>query len=98
MILKSLWERGFQNIREFSRDKERTRDQNKIVTKIRNMFWRRNCGAALSKWRQTEYEQTLEMIEMTESATQELQSDHIECKKVIQKQNITRSAKIVGKI
>ena len=98
VIMKSIWERGFQNIREFARDKHLTRNQNKSITKIRNMFWKRNCGAALTKWRQTEYEQTLEMISMTETSTQELQSDHTERKKVIQKQNITRSAKIVGKL
>jgi len=51
VVMKSMWERGFQNIREFARDKTMTRNQNKSLTKIRNMFWRRNCGAALTKWR-----------------------------------------------
>ena len=52
----------------------------------------------MTKWRQTEYEQTLEMISMTENSTQELQSDHTERKRVIQKQNVTRSEKIFGKL
>ena len=47
------------------------------------MFWKRNCGAAISKWRQTEYEQTLEMIEMTETTTSDMQADHMEKKNVI---------------
>jgi hypothetical protein len=36
------------------------------------MFWKRNCGAAFSKWRQTEYEQALEMIQMTEENCQQM--------------------------
>ena len=51
VMLKSLWQRGFQNIREFSRDKKLTRDQNSSLAKMRNMFWRLNCGRAFSKWR-----------------------------------------------
>ena len=66
---KWWFDKGFQNIREFARDKQRTRDQNKAILFVRNMFWRRNCGAAMTKWRQTEYEQTLEMISMTETQT-----------------------------
>jgi len=62
------------------------------------MFWKRNCAAAFSKWRQTEYEQALEMITMTEESCQQMTQDHLSTKKVIQKQNITRSAKIVGKL
>ncbi len=69
VITKSLWQRGFQNIREYARDKDRTRGQNTGLEKIRKMFFRRNCGAAFSKWRQTEYEQALEMITMTEETT-----------------------------
>jgi len=68
VMLKSLWQRGFQNIREFSRDKKLTRDQNSSLVKMRNMFWRNNCARAFSKWRQTEYEQAMEMISMTEEA------------------------------
>ena len=97
VIQKALWQRGFQNIREFARDKQLTRDQNKGCDKLRRMFWRRNCGAAFSKWRQTEYEQTLEMIVMTQDNTAQMQEQHMSKKKVIQKQNITRSARIVGK-
>ena len=67
VIQKSIWQRGFQNIREFSRDKQCTRSQNKAINKLRSMFWKRNCGAALSKWRQTEYEQAMEMITMVET-------------------------------
>ncbi len=67
---KSLWQRGFQNIREFARDKGLTRGQNSKLEKIKRMFWRRNCAAAFSKWRQTEYEQALEMISMTEENCQ----------------------------
>ena len=61
------------------------------------MFWRRNCAQAFNKWRQTEYEQALEMITMTCENTQEMQGDHAQRKRTIQKQNITRSAKIVAK-
>ena len=94
---KSLWQRGFQNIREFARDKGMTRGQNSKLEKIKRMFWKRNCGAAFSKWRQTEYEQALEMIQMTEENCQQMQEDHLSTKRIIQKQNITRSSKIVGK-
>ena len=65
VILKSMWQKGFDNIRAFSEDKKLTRNQNKSLNKLRRMFWQRNCGAALSKWRQTEYIQAVEMIEMT---------------------------------
>lgn len=92
-----MWQRGFQNIREFSRDKQLTRSQNKSCNKLRMMFWRRNCAQAFNKWRQTEYEQALEMITMTCDNTQEVQGDHAMRKRIIQKQNITRSAKIVAK-
>ena len=54
-VQKAMWQRAFQNIREFSRDKDLTRKQNSAAAKMRNMFWRRTCGAAMSKWRQTEY-------------------------------------------
>ena len=97
VMSKSCWNRGFQNIREFARDKALTRNQNSSLEKMRRMFWKRTCGAAFSKWRQTEYEQALEMISMTEETCQQLTEDHLDKKRVIQKQNITRSAKIVGK-
>ena len=54
-------------------------------------------GAAWSKWRQTEFFQTMDMITMTEEQHQNMQDEHMACKRVIQKQNITRSSKIVGK-
>ena len=62
VISKSLWQRGFQNIREYSRDKNMTRGQNSSITKLRVMFWKRNCAAAFSKWRQTEYVDAIEMM------------------------------------
>jgi len=49
------------------------------------MFFRRNCGAAFSKWRQTEYEQALEMIAMTGDSTEQLVQEHMDKKRVIQK-------------
>lgn len=69
VVSRSLWQRGFQNIREFARDKHLTRSQNSKLDFIRRMYWKRNCGAAFSKWRQTEYEQAMEMITMTEEQT-----------------------------
>lgn len=78
-----MWQRGFQNIREFSRDKQLTRQQNNSVNKLRMMFWRRNCAAAFSKWRQTEYEQTLEMIAMTCESNQAQENEFLQRKRVI---------------
>ena len=39
-----------------------TRGQNSSITKLRVMFWKRNCAAAFSKWRQTEYVDAIEMM------------------------------------
>ena len=61
------------------------------------MYWRRNCGAAFSKWREVELFQTMEMITVTEEAHNQMCEDHMARKKVIQKQNMVRSSKIVGK-
>lgn len=74
-----------------------TRSQNSGLAKLRNMYWKRNCAGAFSKWRQTEYVQALEMITMTEENQMQIQGEHVQKKRIIQKQNITRSAKIVGK-
>ena len=51
VITKAVWQKGFQNIREYSRDKTRTRGQNKSLDKIKRMFFRRNCKQAFNKWR-----------------------------------------------
>jgi len=53
-LTKSMWQKGFDNIRLFARDKQLTRDQNKALEKIRRRFWRINCRDAFSKWRATE--------------------------------------------
>ena len=47
------------------------------------MFWKRNCAAAFSKWRQTEYIQTCEMITMTMEDSQKMTEQHLQVKKVI---------------
>ena len=62
------------------------------------MFWRRNCAAAFSKWRQTEYFQTLEMISMTQENQMISQGEHMQCVRSIRDHNVTRSANIVGKL
>ena len=77
VMSKSAWQRGFQNIREFSRDKQMTRGQNSGLAKLRNMYWKRNCAGAFSKWRQTEYVQALEMITMTEENKMQIQGEHV---------------------
>lgn len=61
------------------------------------MFFRRNCAAAFSKWRQTEYVQALEMIAMTGDSTGQLIEEHLDRKRVIQEQNMVRSTKIITK-
>ena len=83
MIQKSIWQRGFQNIREFARDKQLTRRQNKGLSTVKKLFWQRNCAAAFSKWRQTEYELTLEHIEMTHDAILKVQEEHVEERRII---------------
>lgn len=55
VIQNTLWHQGFQNIKEFSRDKQLTRKQNVQLQRIRRMFWQRNCAAAFSKWKETEF-------------------------------------------
>lgn len=97
VITKSVWQRGFDNIRAFSEDKKLTRNQNKSLDKIRRMFWKRNCGAAMSKWRQTEYIQAMEMIEMTHSQENHDEETHARHVKKIEKFNFDRSTRIVKK-
>ena len=52
---------------------------------VKKLFWQRNCKAAFSKWRQTEYEMTLEHIEMTHDAILRVQEEHVEQMRIIQK-------------
>jgi hypothetical protein len=64
-----MWNKGFTHIKAFARDKTETRLQNKKLTKIRRMFWVRNCGSAFSQWRNAEYIQAKEMTQEFEFAT-----------------------------
>ena len=97
VIEKSMFQKGIDNIRAFSEDKKLTRNQNKSLEKIRRMFWKRNCGAALSKWRQTEYIQAMEMIEETHQQEAQVDETHVRHVKKIEKFNFDRSSRIVKK-
>lgn len=97
VVQKSMWQKGMDHIKAFSEDKKLTRGQNRSLEKIRRMFWSRTCGAALSKWRQTEYFQALEMIEMTHQQENGDDEAHRRQVKKIEKYNFDRSSRLVKK-
>lgn len=70
VIEATLWHQGFQNIKEYSRDKQLTRLQNSSLQRVRRMFWRRNCGAAFSQWKSKEFAVAMEAIEWTHQEIQ----------------------------
>lgn len=70
VIENTLWHQGFQNIKEFSRDKALTRNQNSSLQRLRKMFSRRNCGAAFSRWKSKEFQVAMEGIEFINSEVQ----------------------------
>ena len=55
VIQKSLQIKGFEMIREFAKQDETTQKKMRMIAKIRRMFWKANCGYAMSIWRQTEF-------------------------------------------
>lgn len=70
VIEHTIWHQGFENIKEFSRDKALTRKQNASLQRIRRMFWRRNCAAAFNDWKSKEFAVAIEAIEYTNDVIQ----------------------------
>ena len=62
VIMKSLYHKGFEHIREFSRVMDENTRKKKMIERMRRRFWKANCAYAMHVWRQTEYFQTQEMI------------------------------------
>ena len=94
---KSLQAHAFEEIRQYALQNERDNVKRRALTKMRRMFWKANCGQAMSIWRQTEYLQTKEMIEITMEQTNAYQDEHNQVVRSIKKQNCDRSLKTTDK-
>lgn len=63
VIQKSLWTKGFTEIKQHCRADEKSNRVASVLEKFRMKFWKRTCGNAFSKWRSGLYMVMTEMIE-----------------------------------
>ena len=73
-MTKSLWNLGFQEIKNFAREQNAGHLKETVLERFRLKFWKRTCGSAFSQWRSggfaltvTEFEEAhAELVEKTE--------------------------------
>ena len=55
VIQKSLWNKAFVEIRNFSREERAQGKKESVLERFRMKFWKRTCGNAFSVWKSGAY-------------------------------------------
>jgi hypothetical protein len=65
VIQKSLWNSGFNSIKDFSRADSKQENLSNVLNRFRIKFYKRVCGNAFSVWRSGAFKAVFETIEET---------------------------------
>ena len=97
VIQKSLWSKGFSEIRHFSRQVREDRTKSDVLNKFRLKFWKRTCGNAVSVWRSGAFAMVSQVTEEVESETAKIVEEHQDRKTVFKEVNEARSERHIGR-
>lgn len=97
VMQKSLWNKAFMEIRNFSREGRAQDHQQTVLERFRMKFWKRTCGNAFSNWKAGAFSIITGNIQDVDSDTVQTISIYEQKKALFKEVNANRAERILCK-